>query len=188
MWRMALLLLALLALLRLWEVYVSARRLRAAIGTGGASPLPDPVYPWMVLVHVGWFCGCAAESLLRARHPAPWVTAAALGVLGGALGLRAWTLATLGALWNVRLVRRPRQPIVTAGPYRLLRHPNYLAVILEIAAVPAALGAWWTALGASLLNGAVLWARIRREEAYLFSVPGYAAAFRDKKRILPGVF
>jgi isoprenylcysteine carboxyl methyltransferase (ICMT) family protein YpbQ len=63
-----------------------------------------------------------------------------------------------------------------------------LAVILEIAGVPLLAGAPWTALVGSLANGWVLGGRIRKEEAYLFSVPGYAAAFSDKKRFVPGVF
>ena len=94
----------------------------------------------------------------------------------------------MGSFWNVRLLRREEQPIVTGGPYRYLRHPNYLAVTIEIAAFPLITGAYWTALAGSAANAAVLWFRIRREEAYLFSFPAYRAAFAGKKRLIPGVF
>jgi methyltransferase len=97
-------------------------------------------------------------------------------------------MLALGRLWNVRLVQRPDQPVIASGPYRFVRHPNYLAVVLELAAVPLALGAYGTALLAGAANALVLWRRIAAEERYLFSVPGYAAAFAAKKRLIPGVF
>jgi methyltransferase len=97
-------------------------------------------------------------------------------------------MASLGRLWNVRIVERREQPVVTAGPYAWVRHPNYLAVVLEVAAVPVLLGALGTALLGSLANAVVLYFRIRAEEAYLFAQPGYAAAFAGKKRFLPGLF
>ena len=83
---------------------------------------------------------------------------------------------------------RERQPVVTGGPYRYIRHPNYVVVFVEIAAVPLLLGAYGTALLGSLANAWVLAGRIRREEAYLLSVPAYRAAFADKARFVPGLF
>ena len=104
------------------------------------------------------------------------------------LVLRVWMLTSMGTLWNVRVINRPRQPVVTSGPYRLVRHPNYLAVIVEIMVVPLLVGAYWTALPATIANGFLLWERIRREEAHLFRLPEYRDAFGGKKRFIPGVF
>ncbi len=192
-WRLGVV--ALVALQRLAEVAWSAYRARQDGRAGSARLLPEPGYRWMVLVHGGWLAGCLIEPLL-------WPQAATSGAwaLGGlwaavwaaiwmaALGLRCWVLASLGRLWSVRLVQRTTQPIVTAGPYAWLRHPNYLAVVLEIAAVPLLIGAWRTALAGSLANLAVLVPRIRREERYLLSLPGYRTAFGAKKRLIPWVF
>jgi methyltransferase len=155
-------------------------------GLDGA--LPEPAFAWLVAVHAGWLTGCLVEGL---GFPTPLpsaVLALAGAVWAVSLLLRAWLLASLGRLWNVRIVARREQPIVTSGPYAWVRHPNYLAVILEIVAVPVLLGAVGTALLGSLANAIVLIFRIRGEEAYLFAQPGYAAAFAGKKRFLPGVF
>jgi methyltransferase len=77
---------------------------------------------------------------------------------------------------------------VTTGPYRFIRHPNYVAVILEFAALPMAGGAWLSALVLSALNGLVLWDRIRDEERLLAAVPGYEEALGGRARFLPGLF
>jgi methyltransferase len=77
---------------------------------------------------------------------------------------------------------------VASGPYRWIRHPNYLAVILEFAALPMGAGAWRSAAGLSLLNGAVLQDRIRAEEALLAEVPGYEELFATKSRFIPHIF
>lgn len=178
-------LLAAVIALRLAELYVSRRRVQS---DARASIIPEPGYAAMVAVHAGWIAGCALEPLLtHARRPF-WLVAAALVVWALALALRAWLWTALGSLWNVRLVQRQEQPIVATGPYRYLRHPNYLAVILEIGALPLALGAYGTAFVFSVANALVLWRRIVREEAYLLSVPGYQDAFGTKKRLIPGVF
>jgi methyltransferase len=170
------------------ELIVSRRRLARDRRQGAAAPLREPIYPLMVAVHAAWLLGCLLEPLLTQPVWRPFIALPALGVWALALGLRLWLMAALGRLWNVRLVRRAQQPVVTAGPYRYVRHPNYLAVVLELAAVPLAIGAYGTALLGGLANGWVLWRRIAGEEAYLFSVPGYAAAFADKKRLIPGLF
>lgn len=119
----------------------------------------------------------------RASRPRIW-----LGVLAAATGLRWWSISTLGEQWNVRAAVPDDLEPVTAGPYRWIRHPNYLAVILEFLALPLAGGAWVSAAGLSLLNGAVLADRIRAEEALLARSPRYRAAFARKPRLIPGLF
>ncbi|MBO0685742.1 MAG: hypothetical protein J2P45_21510, partial [Candidatus Dormibacteraeota bacterium] len=107
--------------------------------------------------------------------------------LAGAAALRWWCIETLGEAWNVRaLVPAGLRP-VTSGPYRFVRHPNYVAVALEFLALPLAGGAWASALVLSALHGLVLWDRVRDEERLLASIPGYEEAFRGRARFIPGV-
>ena len=106
----------------------------------------------------------------------------------GATALRWWSIRSLGAAWNVRAIVPSNLRPVTVGPYRLVRHPNYLAVALEFLALPMAGGAWLSALVLSALNGVVLWDRIRQEEELLGRVSGYEKAFGRRARLIPGIF
>ena len=99
-----------------------------------------------------------------------------------------WTLRTIGRSWNVRVVQPEGDAIATTGPYRWIRHPNYLVVILEIAALPLVHSAWLAALGLTALNGFVLFHRIRTEEASLMEVPAWREAMADRTRLIPGIF
>jgi methyltransferase len=173
---------------RLWEMWLSRRQLKADLENGTAAVRAEPMWPAMVAVHAGWVGGCWWEVMAGPPAYVAWIVLPMLLVWAGALALRIWFMAALGTLWHVRIVEREDQPIVVAGPYRFIRHPNYLAVILEMAALPLLLGAYWTALLGTAANGIVLWRRIRAEEAYLFDVPAYREAFADKKRLIPGVF
>jgi methyltransferase len=92
-----------------------------------------------------------------------------LGVIA-AQALRYWCIATLGPRWNVRVIVVPGMALATDGPYRFLRHPNYLAVVTEMIALPLVHTAWLTAIVFSLLNAAMLAVRIRVEEAALQEV------------------
>ena len=124
-------------------------------------------YPFMVALHVAWLVGCVAEPVVTARafDAARFGTAA--GAVAAAQGLRWWTVVTLGRRWNTRVIVIPGLPLVTGGPFRLLRHPNYLAVAVEVAALPLAGGAWATAVVGSVLNGVLMAVRIPCEEAAL---------------------
>ena len=95
-----------------------------------------------------------------------------LAVVLASQGLRWWCITTLGRQWNTRVVVVPGLPLVARGPYRWLRHPNYVAVAAEGAALPLVHTAWVTALAFSLANAAVLWVRIRCENALLAEVAG----------------
>jgi methyltransferase len=143
-------------------------------------------YPLMVALHVALFLLPPVEvAALRRRPRLPWLW---IGMLGGAVTLRWWSVSALGRRWNVRaLVPDDLRP-ETGGPYRWLRHPNYLAVAVEFAALPMAGGAWLCALGLSFLNGLVLWDRIRDEERLLDRAPGYREAFAGRARFIPGIF
>ena len=108
-------------------------------------------------------------------------------MLAAATGLRVWTLRTLGEAWSVRVLSYPdgARPVVTSGPYRFIRHPNYLAVILELASLPLAGGAIVTAALASALDALVLSRRIPLEERELAADPAWRAAMLPRPRLVP---
>ncbi len=147
---------------RLFELALSRRHTRALLAEG-AYEVGRGHYPLMVGVHVLWLWACWALLLTRSAefHAVPVI----LYVL--VQGLRFWTMASLGGFWTTRIIVVPHAPLVTTGPYRFLRHPNYVVVVMEIALLPLALGSWPLALGFSLANAAALALRIRAEEATL---------------------
>jgi len=136
-------------------------RSRGAVEHGAAH------YPAFFVLHTGWLAGWLLEAGLRgAAVAAAWPVW--LSLLAAAEALRYWAIATLGQRWNTRVLVLPGEPPVRRGPYRYLRHPNYLAVAVELAAVPLLFDAWITALTASLLNAALLvGVRIPAEERAL---------------------
>ncbi len=166
--------LVLLAAERAAELVVSSRNARRALAAGGVE-VGRGHYPAMVLFHAAFLLACAAEPVL---WPRPWPTAAAVAALSAALlaqGLRWWAILTLGRRWSTRIIVVPGAPPVVSGPYRLLAHPNYLAVALELLAVPLIGGALVTAVLATLGNAALLAVRIPAEERALGR--GWARAF-----------
>jgi methyltransferase len=177
---------------RLAELFWSRAHERRQARRGGRI-VQEPLYAAMVAVHAGTLIGAAVESQARARRRRARVPGAvrfaALGALGAATALRVWTLATLGESWSTRVTRfdGDGRRVVVSGPYRYLRHPNYLAVIVELAALPLAGGAWMTALLATALNAAVLARRIPLEEVELAGDDRWWAAMRDKPRLLPSL-
>jgi len=90
-----------------------------------------------------------------------------LALVVASQALRWWCVATLGPRWNTRVIVVPGLPLVRSGPYRLLRHPNYVAVVVEGAALPLVHAAWMTALAFTVANAAVLAVRLRVEDAAL---------------------
>ncbi|HEU4382201.1 MAG TPA: isoprenylcysteine carboxylmethyltransferase family protein [Anaeromyxobacteraceae bacterium] len=176
-------LLALFALERVAELWLSARNARRALARGAVESGRGH-YPAMVAVHALFLLACAAEALAFPAPPPPLALLAVAGALG-AQALRWWAVATLGHRWNTRILVVPGEPPATAGPYRWLRHPNYLAVVVEVACLPLAFGSWRTALVFSVLNALLLRRRIPDEERALG--PGWAAALGERPRLLPGL-
>jgi methyltransferase len=169
---------------RLVELAVSQRHLRS-LGAAGARVVAEPVFPWMALVHVGTLAGAPLEVRLLRRRVRAWLAVPALFLLVAANALRWWVIQTLSTRWSVRVVDALPLGIATGGPYRWVRHPNYVAVALELAALPLVHSAWLTALIASAANALVLSRRIAREEAVLLADPTYRAAMADKPRFIP---
>lgn len=145
-------------LAELWYARRNEARLRAAGGVEHGARH----YPFLVLLHAGWLA--ALWLLVPAETPVDWLLLAGFGI--AQLG-RLWVLVSLGRWWTTRIITVPDAPLVRRGPYRFLRHPNYLVVAVEIALLPLAFGAWKIALVFSLLNGLLLAWRIRIEDAAL---------------------
>jgi methyltransferase len=152
--------LALVALQRLSELVIARRNTRRLLARGAYEVAPGH-YPLIVAVHAGWL---AALWLLAPGQPVSRVLLAIFLLLQ--LG-RLWVLHTLAERWTTRIIILPNGPLVTGGPFRFVRHPNYLVVVLEIAVLPLAFGLWQVALIFSLLNAAALAIRIRAEERAL---------------------
>lgn len=171
-----------LAAERVGELWLSARNARRAFEKG-AVEVGQAHYRVMAAFHTLFLVSCLAEVLLVPR-PFPgtlgWV---ALAVAVLAQALRYWAIGTLGDRWNTRIIFLPDATPVTSGPYRWVRHPNYVAVVAELAAVPLIHGAWWTAVIFTAGNAALLYVRIRAEEAALGE--RYAHAFADRPRFVP---
>jgi methyltransferase len=143
------------------------------------------VWPWIATVNAALFTLPALERWLR-RRPAPPVVAAAgwIAAVAG-LGLRLSVVVTLREAWNVR-ARVPRDlRVVDRGPYRFIRHPNYVALGLEFLGLPLIGGAYLSAVGLSLANALVLSQRIREEEALLMAIPDYREKMASKPRFIP---
>jgi len=134
---------------------------------------------------VAFLVACPLEVFLLDRPFRPWLGASMLVLLGATMALRYWVVATLGVRWNPRIVVAPGWTPETGGPYRWMRHPNYLAVVLELAALPLVHGAWITASTAGISNAVILAIRIRAEEAALAAWPGYTQAMEGRGRFWP---
>lgn len=152
--------------LRVAELRLSARNAAALRARGGAEHAAGQM-PAMRALHGAWFAAALAEAwTVRPRVPA---VQAALGLTGLGVGvaLRAASQRALGDRWTATVMTVPGEPRVRAGVFRWMRHPNYVGVAVEIAAVPLAGGAWRTAAAFSALDAAMLAARIRAEERAL---------------------
>ena len=160
------LLIAVVGCERVAELVVSKRNLAWSRAQGGIE-VGAGHYPAMVVLHTGLLVGCLAEVMLLDRPFLPALGWPMLAIVVGAQVLRWWCITTLGRQWNTRVVVIPGAPRVSGGPYRLLSHPNYVAVIAEGVALPLVHTAWITALVFTVLNAALLATRITTENAAL---------------------
>jgi methyltransferase len=175
------------ATLRIVELFIS-RAHQKQMMADGAKPVTDPNFRWMVVLHTAVLAGAALEVVFFHRPFLP--------VLGGicfvlfliANVIRWWVIQTMGEHWNVQVVDSTRLGVVTSGPFRYVRHPNYAAVFLEMLALPLIHTAWITAVAGSLVHALVLTQRLTTEERVLFADPDYRAAMSSKPRFLPGLF
>lgn len=163
----------------LWLSARNARRLRAA----GAAEVGGGHYPLLFGFHAVLLASCLGWALGGGARPRLAVALASVLAVLLAQALRWWAIATLGPRWSTRILVPPGAPPVTGGPYRYFRHPNYLAVSVEVAALPLSVGAWSVAVAATLVNSALMGLRIPAEERALG--PAWTAAF-GREEAAPG--
>lgn len=176
---------ALVALERLAELVVSKRNATWSSARGGVET-GQGHYPVMVVLHSGLLVAMLVEAYV-VRPDVPLALAASMLVLVVASqALRWWCIATLGPRWNTRVIIVPGLPPVTGGPYRFFSHPNYVAVVVEGAALPLLHLSWITALVFTVANAALLTVRLRVEDAALATLPPAPAGPLEPGPLDPG--
>jgi methyltransferase len=160
---------------RVAELVVSRRNAAWSFQRGGVES-GQGHYPAMVVLHVGLLAGALLEVWTADRPFLPWLGWPALALVLASQALRWWCITTLGHQWNTRVIVVPGLPLVTGGPYRWTSHPNYVAVVVEGAALPLVHTAWLTALVFTVANAALLTVRLRVENRALAAALGTTAS------------
>jgi len=150
------------ALQRLGELWWCRRNRRRLLARGGREIRHD-TYPAMAALHVLFLASLAVESYPW-QVPADTRTWGCLAALAAVTAFRYWAIASLGEYWTTRVVVVPGTTLVRSGPYRFLRHPNYLAIVLEFLLIPFLMRAPGTLVLFTLANFIALRQRIRIEE------------------------
>ena len=161
----AVLVLAAVAVMMLLEAALSRHNERVLRVRGAIEPADD-VYRWMQVAYPLAFVVMAVEGALQPVLPQDrllW----GIAVFTVAKGIKYWAISTLGPRWSFRVLVEPGAPLVTTGPYRFLRHPNYLGVVGELAGVALMLSAPIAGTIATLGFAVILWRRIRVEDRAL---------------------
>jgi len=180
-------LLVAVAAMRIFELRISKKHQREITSRGGAKA-KDPVFPCMAMFHTLVLIGAAAEVVFLHRPFMPALAIPMLALFVAANIVRWWVIRTLGEHWNVQVMDSTKLGVITTGPFRYVRHPNYAAVFVEMIALPLIHTAWMTALVGAIAHAVVLTFRLSAEERVLFADSQYAAAMRAKPRFLPGLF
>lgn len=180
-------LLVAVAALRIAELRISRSHQREMIARGAAK-VEEPRFRWMVLLHTGVLIGAALEVVLLKRPFFPALAAGMFVIFLAANLVRWWVIRTLGNHWNVQVMDSTSLGVITSGPFRYVRHPNYAAVFSEMIALPLIHTAWITAAVGSLAHIIVLSQRLATEERVLLANPEYRETMGRKPRFIPGVF
>ncbi|HKV24714.1 MAG TPA: isoprenylcysteine carboxylmethyltransferase family protein [Candidatus Acidoferrum sp.] len=175
------------ALLRILELQISRRHQKKMVAIG-ASKIDEPRFRWMVALHTAVLVGAAIEVLFLHRPFLPVLAAVMLVIFLAANGMRWWVIRTMGNHWNVQVMDSSKLGVVTSGPFRYVRHPNYAAVFAEMLSLPLIHTAWITAAAGTLAHVLVLSQRLSTEESILLANPEYRAAMAGKPRFIPKVF
>ncbi len=177
-------LLALVGIGRLAELRISRRNQRQ-LQNQGVRKVAEPHFRWMVVLHGGILIAAAVEVVFLHRPliPALAIPMAVLFVLANLL--RWWVIRTLAGHWNVEVMTSSQVGIVTRGPYRWVRHPNYVAVVAELFALPMIHTAWITAIAGTAANLEILRRRLDVEDGVLLSNPAYRVTMGTKPRFFP---
>jgi methyltransferase len=171
---------------RLVELRISRRNVRR-LAARGIARVAEPLFPWMVLFHAAMLAGSGLEVVFLQRPFLPVLGSTMLGVFLSANALRWWVIRTLREGWSVRVVVSPDLRIVAHGPYRFVKHPNYVAAYVELVALPLIHTAWLTALAGAAVHLWVLWRRVQLEESLLLANPAYVRLMAEQPRFLPAL-
>ncbi|WP_144510869.1 isoprenylcysteine carboxyl methyltransferase family protein [Bacillus sp. FJAT-22090] len=163
---------------RITEVFIAKRNEKKMLAQG-AYEVGASHYPYMVALHISFFVCLIAEVLFFDRSISPLFPLFILIFLF-VQGLRIWCLTSLGTFWNTKIIILPGANVVKTGPYLFIRHPNYVVVCIEIALLPLMFQAYFTAIGFTLLNLAMLSVRIPLEEKALMEATDYNEEFKKK--------
>jgi methyltransferase len=180
-------LLVAVALMRILELRISKQHQKDMVARGAAK-VDEPRFRWMVVLHTAVLLGAAAEVVFLKRPFIPLLAAVMFAMFLVANVVRWWVIRTLGNHWNVQVMDSTSLGVITSGPFRYVRHPNYAAVFSEMVALPLIHTAWITALAGSLAHIVVLSQRLSTEERVLLANPEYRASMGQKPRFIPGVF
>jgi methyltransferase len=182
-----LVLLLAVALLRILELRISGRHQQEMVARGAAK-VDEPRFRWMVLLHTAVLLGAALEVVFLKRPFLPVLASVMFAIFLAANVVRWWVIRTLGNHWNVQVMDSTSLGVISSGPFRYVRHPNYAAVFSEMVALPLIHTAWITALTGAVAHIVVLTQRLSTEERVLLANPEYRAAMGHKPRFIPGVF
>lgn len=156
-----LIILGLVVAQRLWELWLADRNTKRLLAAG-AVEVGVSHYPLFVALHASWLAALAVVTPWTAVPNPIWFALYILLQAG-----RAWVISSLGPYWTTRIITVPGAPLVKTGPYRFVRHPNYIVASLEIAVLPLMFGQIWVAVVFSILNAALVAYRIRIEDRAL---------------------
>ena len=182
-----LVLLILVALERILELRISKKNQRK-LGSRGVEKVREPNFVGMVIMHTGVLISAGAEVYFLHRPLIRPLAVAAGGMFLFATILRWWVIRTMADHWNVQVMASVEIGVVSTGPYEWIRHPNYLAVILELASLPLIHTAWITAIWATAANAWILKSRLSAEDAMLMSNTEYRNVMGAKPRFIPRFF
>jgi methyltransferase len=168
---------------RLAEVKI-AKKNEETLLSKGAVEAGGSHYKWMVTMHVSFFLFLFTEVMFfGAFSPSWWIIPFVLFLI--AQIVRVWAITSLGVFWNTKIILLPGAEVVAKGPYRFIRHPNYLVVSLELLVIPLIFGAYVTALLFTILNILMLRVRIPAEEKALMELTDYENRHGEKQRFFP---
>ena len=171
------------------ELLYSARNERLIRDRQPTAPQAGrSIFKWIALVNAGLFTLPALERWWRGHPPPPAIAALGWITSVAAVALRLSVVVSLRGSWTVRAVVPSDLRIVDHGPYRFIRHPNYVALGLEFLGLPLIGGAYASAIGLGLANALLLRRRIIEEDALLMAIPAYRQRMADKPRFLPRLF
>lgn len=168
---------------RVFELVVAKRNERWLKARGGVE-FGSRHYPIIVLIHSAFLMTMIFEVLYFNHEISRFWVVLLVGFLL-TQGMRVWALRSLGPYWNTKIIVLPGARVVKKGPYRFIKHPNYVIVALEIILIPLMFNAYFTAILFTIFNLLILSIRIPTEEKALTALTNYDSALEGNRRFLP---